>query len=157
MAAPTGTAEDTRAGNFSSVPGMDIERAREFLGRNHRAVLITTRADGSPQGSPVVAGVDSEGRAVVSTRETAMKAAHVRRTPRAALCVMQDSFFGEWIQVEGPARLIPLPRALDDLVALYRQVAGEHADWDDYRTAMERERRVLLAISIERAGPDRSG
>ncbi len=136
---------------------MDIDRAREFLEHNHRAVLIITRADGSPQASPVVAGIDHEGRAVVSTRETAMKAHHVQRTPRAALCVMQDSFFGEWIQVEGPARLIPLPQAMDGLIALYRQVAGEHPDWDEYRRSMDHERRVLLAISIARAGPDRSG
>ncbi len=136
---------------------MDPDRAREFLSRNHRAVIITTRSDGSPQASPVVAGIDGEGRAVVSTRETAMKAAHVRHTSRAALCVMQDSFFGDWIQVEGPAHLVPLPQAMEGLVALYRQVAGEHPDWDDYRSAMERQRRVLLAIDIERAGPDRSG
>jgi hypothetical protein len=34
-------------------------------------------------------------------------------------------------------------------VALYRQIAGDHPDWDDYRAAMVRDRRVLLLISID--------
>ena len=50
-----------------------------------------------------------------------------------------------------------LPEAMDGLVDYYRRVAGEHPDWDDYRAAMERERRVLLRITVERAGPNRSG
>ncbi len=109
------------------------------------------------QMSPVVAGIDHQGRAVVSTRETAMKTIHVRRRPRAALCVMPDEFFGPWVQVEGPAGIVPLPEAMDGLVELYRSVAGEHRDWREFRSAMEAERRVLLTITIERAGPDRSG
>ncbi|MGH9066803.1 MAG: PPOX class F420-dependent oxidoreductase [Acidimicrobiales bacterium] len=136
---------------------MDPDAARRFLGDHHRAVLVTTRSDGRPQASPVVAGLDAEGRAVVSTREAAMKTAHVRARPWAALCVMPDGFFGEWVQVEGRADILPLPEAMDGLVALYRAVAGEHEDWDEFRSAMESERRVLLRISIERAGPNRSG
>jgi hypothetical protein len=46
---------------------------------------------------------------------------------------------------------------MDGLIAYYRQVAGEHPDWDEYRAAMERERRVLLRMTIERAGPDTAG
>ena len=47
--------------------------------------------------------------------------------------------------------------AMDSLVRYYRYVAGEHPDWNDYRQAMQRERRVLLRIRIDRAGPNRSG
>jgi PPOX class probable F420-dependent enzyme len=136
---------------------MDLDEARQFLRQHHRAVMITTRADGRPQASPVTVTVDDEGRAVVSTRETARKAAHLRRTPRAALCVFTDRFFGPWVQVEGPVDLQPLPDAMEPLVAYYRAVAGEHPDWNDYRAAMERERRVLVRMRIERAGPDRQG
>ncbi len=50
-----------------------------------------------------------------------------------------------------------LPDALDPLIDYYRQVAGEHPDWEDYRQAMARERRVVIRITIDRAGPDRSG
>jgi hypothetical protein len=40
----------------------------------------------------------------------------------------------------------PHDAAADELVALYRAVAGEHADWDDYRAAMVRDRRVVVRL-----------
>ncbi len=86
-----------------------------------------------------------------------MKTANVRRRPWAELCVVSDQFFGPWVQVEGTVDLLELPAAMDELVAYYRSISGEHPDWDDYRQAMERERRLLLRITIERAGPDRAG
>lgn len=136
---------------------MDIDEARQFMRQHHRAVLATTRADGQPQLSPVLAAIDDEGQAIVSTRETAMKVRNVRRDPRASLCVMTEAFYGQWVQVEGTASIISLPEAMEPLVAYYRLVSGEHPDWDEYRQAMQRERRVLLRISIERAGPNRAG
>jgi len=136
---------------------MDADSARAFLRDNHRAVLATYRGDGRPQLSPVSVTVDDEGYAVVSTRETAAKTKNLRRDPRASLCVFSDAFFGPWVQVEGTATVVSLPDAMEPLVAYYRSVAGEHPDWDDYRAAMERERRVLLRVAIERAGPDVSG
>ena len=136
---------------------MDAEEARQFLKSNHRAVLATMRSDGRPQMSPVTAGVDGEGMAVVSTRETAMKTRNLRRDPRAFLCVMNDGFYGAWVLIEGRATIVPLPDAMEGLVDYYRRIAGEHPDWDEYRAAMEQQRRVLLRIDIERAGPDRSG
>jgi PPOX class probable F420-dependent enzyme len=136
---------------------MDLDRAREFVRAHHRAVLATTRSDGRPQLSPVAAGVDDGGRVVISTRETAMKTKNLERDPRASLCVMNDRFFGEWVQVEGTAEIIRLPDAMDLLVDYYRRVSGEHPDWDDYREAMRRERRVIVAVTLSRAGPDRSG
>lgn len=136
---------------------MDLERAREFVRAHHRAVLATTRSDGLPQLSPVTAGVDDVGRVVISTRETAVKTKNLARDPRASLCVMNDGFFGEWVQAEGTAEIIHLPEAMDLLVDYYRKVSGEHPDWDDYRQAMTRDRRVIVAITLTRAGPDRSG
>ncbi len=136
---------------------MDPERAAPFLAENHRAVLVTTRNDGRPQTSPVVCGFDDGGAVTISTRETAMKVRNARRRREVSLCVLSDRFFGPWVQVDGRAEIVPLPEAMDGLIALYRQVAGEHPDWDDFRAAMERERRVLLRIQIERVGPDREG
>jgi PPOX class probable F420-dependent enzyme len=136
---------------------MDLDEARSFVAANHRAVLCTRRADGSPQLSPVVVGVDAEGRLVLSSRETAYKVRNLRRDPRASLCVFTDGFFGPWVQLDGRAEVISLPEAMEGLVDYYRRLAGEHPDWDDYRRAMERERRVLVRVTIERAGPDRSG
>jgi PPOX class probable F420-dependent enzyme len=136
---------------------MEPEAAREHLRSNHRAVLATMRQVGTPQMSPVVCAVDDEGYVVVSTRETAMKTKNVRRDPRAWVCGFSDRFFGPWVAIEGNVEIVSLPAAMDGLVDYYRRVAGEHDDWDDYRAAMERERRVLLRIDITRAGPDHSG
>ena len=136
---------------------MDPDRAREFLRSNHRAVLATSRSDGRPQLSPVTAAVDAEGRVLVSTRETAIKANNLARDPRATLCVLNDRFFGEWIVLDGTAEIIHLPEALEVLIDYYRRAAGEHPDWDSYREAMQREQRVILRITITRAGPDTSG
>jgi PPOX class probable F420-dependent enzyme len=136
---------------------MDIEAARQFVREHHRAVLATRRADGRPQLSPVLVGVDAAGRAMISTRETALKTRNMRRDPQVSLCVMSDGFFGPWVQIEGLATLLSLPEALEELVDYYRRVAGEHPHWDEYRQAMEKEQRVLVRITIDRAGPDRSG
>ena len=136
---------------------MDVSTAREFLREHHRAVLVTFRADGWPQTSPVTAAVHDDGFVVVSTRETAMKVHNLRRDPRASLCVLSDEFFGPWVQMDGTVEIVSLPEAMDGLVDYYRRVSGEHPDWDDYRAAMARDRRVLLRLSIERAGPNRSG
>jgi PPOX class probable F420-dependent enzyme len=136
---------------------LDIERAASFLRDHHRAVLATTRADGRPQLSPVTVAVDDAGRVMISTRETAVKARNLRRDPHASICVFTDNFFGEWVQVEGIAEIIRLPDALDLLVDYYRRVSGEHPDWADYAAAMQRDRRVLVRITIDRAGPDVSG
>ena len=136
---------------------MDADAAREFLRERHRAVLVTFRRDGRPQTSPVAAAVDDEGRVVISTRETAMKTHNLRRDPRASLCVLSDEFYGPWAQVDGTTEIVSLPDALEPLVDYYRRVAGEHDDWDDYRAAMEREKRLLLRMTVEKAGPSISG
>lgn len=136
---------------------MDIDEAREFLRTHHHAVLITKRRDDSPQASPVSVGVRDDGLLAISTREPAMKTHNVLRDPTVSLCVLSDTFFGSWIQVDGTAEVRYLPEVMDDLVAYYRSVAGEHPNWDEYREAMVREKRVLLVVSPTRAGPNRSG
>jgi PPOX class probable F420-dependent enzyme len=136
---------------------MDLDQAREFLRRHHRAVMATRHPSGRLQMSPVLVALDDAGRAVVSTRETARKTRNLDRDPWVTLCVMTDRFFGEWIQVDGEAEVVRLPEALDLLVDYYRSVVGEHPDWEDYRAAMQRERRVLVRVTINRAGPDTHG
>ncbi|HEY3673136.1 MAG TPA: PPOX class F420-dependent oxidoreductase [Acidimicrobiia bacterium] len=136
---------------------MDLDRALDFVREHHHAVMLTRRRDGAPQMSPVACNVDADGRIVVSTRETAMKTAHLRREPSVALCVLSDGFFGDWIQIEGTAEVVSLPEAMEPLVDYYRTTSGEHPDWDDYRAAMAREQRVIVRITPERAGPDRAG
>ncbi|MFI5052840.1 MAG: PPOX class F420-dependent oxidoreductase [Acidimicrobiia bacterium] len=136
---------------------MNLDEAREFIREHHDAVLLTYRRDGSPQMSPITCNVDPAGHVVVSTRETALKTKNLRRDPRLSLCVVSQGFYGDWIQVDGVAEVVSLPDAMEPLVDYYRSLRGEHPDWDDYRAAMVRDRRVIVRITIERAGPDRSG
>ena len=136
---------------------MDIDAALYFVRTRHRAVLGTLKTDGTPQLSPVTVGVDAAGHVVISTRQTAYKVRNIRRDPRVWLCVFPDGFFGEWVQIEGTAAIVELPDAMEGLVDYYRGISGEHPDWDDYRAAMERDQRVLLQVTISKAGPDISG
>jgi PPOX class probable F420-dependent enzyme len=136
-----------------------MERAEvlSFLRGNHRGVLATYRRDSSVQMSPVVAGVDHDGLVVISTREGAAKTANLRRDPRAGLVAFTDNFFGPWAMVWVTVEVISLPAALPLLEDYYRLVAGEHHDWAEYRRAMLEERRVLLRLTIQEAGPRRLG
>ena len=136
---------------------MDIAKAQQFLRDNECAVLATTRRNGQIQMSPITVGLDAEGRAIISSRETAYKVRNLRHRPQASLCVFVDEFTGPWVQANGTAEIVSLPEAMELLVEYYRQVAGEHPDWDDYRRAMQQDQRVLIRITIESAGPDHKG
>ncbi len=107
--------------------------------------------------SPVTCAVDDDGRVLISTRETAIKTRNLRRNPFASVCAFPDSFYGSWVQAEGMAEIVSLPDAMELLVQYYRSVSGEHPDWDDYRAAMVRDHRVIIRLTISRAGPTVSG
>jgi PPOX class probable F420-dependent enzyme len=133
---------------------MQLDRAKEFLKNHHHGVLATRRKNGALQMSPVTCGLDGEGRAVISSRETAYKVNNLRRDPRAALCAFTANFHGGgWTQINGTAEIISLPQALDTLVYLQRQVYGEHKSWAEFHQRMAREKRVIIRISIESYGP----
>jgi PPOX class probable F420-dependent enzyme len=137
---------------------MDLDEARTILRSQHHAVLATWRGDGTPQLSPVTVGIDEAGYPEISSRHTAYKVRNLRRDPRAYLCVFPDTFYGgRWIQLDGTVQIVDLPDAMEPLVEYYRRISGEHPDWDDYRAAMVRDQRVLLRMTVSRAGPDRTG
>jgi PPOX class probable F420-dependent enzyme len=133
------------------------DEARAFVANNHRAVLVTRRADAALQTSLVTVGVDAGGKVVISSRETAYKTRNLRRDPRATVCVLSEAFFGPWIQIDGTAEIIALPEAMNLLIDYYRRISGEHPDWDDYRRAMKEQKRVLIRVSMDRVGPERAG
>jgi PPOX class probable F420-dependent enzyme len=137
----------------------DVDRAElvEFLRPRHHVVLLTTRADGTPQGSPVTAGVDAEGRIVVSTYPERAKAVNVARTGRASVIALSEDFDGPWVQVDGDAELITLPDAVEPLVEYFRCISGEHSDWDEYRRAMTDQGKALIRITPTRWGPVATG
>ncbi|MBA2956246.1 TIGR03618 family F420-dependent PPOX class oxidoreductase [Nocardioides sp. MAH-18] len=130
---------------------MEIEQAVAAVRANSHAVLTTLRQDGRPQLSNVLVGVGDDGLLRVSTTADRAKYANLRRTPWAAVLVDGESFWS-YAVVEGDVTLSevaadPHDATTEELVALYRSLGGEHDDWDDYRAAMVRDRRVVVRIS----------
>jgi PPOX class probable F420-dependent enzyme len=136
-----------------------VDRAglTEFLAGRHQMILLTTRKDGSVQGSPVTAGVDDQGRIVVSTYPGRAKATNVARSGTASVVVLSADFNGPWVQVDGDAELITLPEAVEPLVDYFRSISGEHPDWDEYREAMTKQGKALIRITPTRWGPVATG
>lgn len=136
---------------------VDREELLAFLRDRHHMVLLTRRGDGGVQGSPVTAGVDAEGRIVVSTYPERAKATNVVRRPTASVIVLSEDFNGPWVQVDGDAELLTLPEALEPLVDYFRSIAGEHSDWAEYRSAMAEQGKALIRITPTRWGPIATG
>ena len=121
-------------------------------------MLATFRRDGRVQQSPVTAGVDGEGRVIISVTEDRAKTRNARRDPRVSLCVFNDAFYGRWVQVEGTAEFADGEDRLDALVDYYRRLSGEHSDWAEYRAAMERDPGCCCASrSSARPGSESGG
>lgn len=120
---------------------------------NSLGVLATIKRDGRPQMSIVTYHFDARSLAIeVSITEPRAKTRNLRRDPRASVMVASDDGWS-YAVAEGNAILTPPAAAPDDetveaLITLYRNVAGEHPDWDDYRAAMVTDRRVLLRLPI---------
>ncbi|WP_405160970.1 PPOX class F420-dependent oxidoreductase [Nocardia sp. NBC_01499] len=129
----------------------------EFLRPRHRAVLVTTRADGTPQLSPVTCGLDSQGCIAISTYPTRAKTHNARRNPQVSLCVLSDDWNGPYVQVDGRAEVLDMPEALDGLIDYFRCISGEHPDWNEYREAMVRQNKSLIRVHIDRWGPIATG
>jgi PPOX class probable F420-dependent enzyme len=142
---------------IASTDRVDREHLIDFLSPRHHAILMTTRADGRPQSSPVTCGVDGAGRIVISTYPERAKATNVRRDPRVSVCVLSDDFNGPWAQVDGRAEVLDLPEALEPLVEYFRCISGEHPDWDEYRQAMRQQGKSLIRVTIESWGPVATG
>ncbi|HEY2765354.1 MAG TPA: PPOX class F420-dependent oxidoreductase [Pseudonocardiaceae bacterium] len=136
---------------------VDLAGLLDFVRPRHRAVLLTGRADGTPQASPVSCGVDTAGRVVVSTYPQRAKAVNVRRTGTASVVVLSAEFDGAWVQVDGDAEVLDVPEAVEPLVEYYRSISGEHPDWDEYREAMRRQNKSLIRITPRRWGPVATG
>ena len=120
-------------------------------------MLLTQRADGSPQASPVTCGVDEAGRIVVSTYPERAKTINARRSGLAGVVVLSDDFGGPWVQVDGDAEVLDMPEALEPLVEYFRAISGEHPDWDEFREAMRRQGKSLIRITPRRWSPIATG
>jgi PPOX class probable F420-dependent enzyme len=128
----------------------------ELLGAQNRGVLVTLRRNGRPQLSNVsYAWEAGEQTIVVSTTDDRAKTANLRRDPRVSFYVTSGDFWS-YVVVDGHAELSevakdPYDAAVEELVDYYRAVNGDHPDWDDYRAAMVRDRRLVVRIRAERA------
>ncbi|WP_454791487.1 PPOX class F420-dependent oxidoreductase [Mycolicibacterium lutetiense] len=124
-----------------------------LIGGNSMGVLATIKQDGRPQLSNVSYYFDPRAVQIqVSITEPRAKTRNLRRDPRASIHVSSDDGWS-YAVAEGDAILTPPAAAPGDetvegLIALYRNIAGEHPDWDDYRRAMVDDRRVLLTLPI---------
>lgn len=136
---------------------VDLDGLLEFVRPRHRAILLTTRADGRPQGSPLTCGVDDSGRLVVSTYPERAKTRNVRRDPRVSLIVLSDEWDGPWVQIDGTAEVIDAPDSVEPLVEYFRNISGEHPDWDEYREAMVKQGKSLIRLTPERWSPIATG
>jgi PPOX class probable F420-dependent enzyme len=128
---------------------------RTLLAETKLGVLATIKSDGVPQLSPVTQFYDRDAEVIyVSMTEGRAKTANLRRDPRAALEVTSSDGWA-WATAEGPVTLTgpgtdPNGPEVEALVQYYRQAAGEHPDWDEYRSVMVSDHRVLMAMTVER-------
>ncbi|WP_055700251.1 PPOX class F420-dependent oxidoreductase [Streptomyces silaceus] len=136
---------------------VSLEELLDFVRPRHRAVLLTSRADGTPQGLPLTCGVDDAGRLVMSTYPERAKTRNARRNPRVSVIVLSDEWDGPWVQVDGVAEVLDAPESVEPLVEYYRNIAGEHPDWDEYRAAMRTQAKSLIRVTPDRWGPVATG
>lgn len=129
---------------------MEIEKALQAARDRNQSVLTTIKSDGRPQLSNVLHGVDAAGVVRISTTSNRAKYANLRRTPWAALHVNGPDFWS-YAVLEGDVELSevaaePDDEAVDELVELYRSLSGEHDNWEEYRTSMVEDQRVVVRI-----------
>ena len=138
---------------------VDLEGLLEFVRPRHQMILVTSRADGSPQLSPVTGGVDDDGRIVIATYPERAKTRNARSRPQVSVMVLSEEWNGAWVQVDGTAEVLDMPsqEAEDGLVEYFRCIAGEHSDWDEYRRAMVDQGKSLLRITPTRWGTVSTG
>ena len=132
---------------------MDRDATLEWLGAQRNGVIATIKSDGRPQLSNVAyALIGDEVHASVTADRA--KTRNLRRDPRVSMHVTTAQFY-PYVVVEGIAQLSEVTRRTDDqtadmLVEVYRAIAGDHPDWDEYRQAMVDERRLVLSFAVDR-------
>lgn len=145
------------APNIATNTRVTRDELLDFVRPRHRALLITRRADGTPQASPLTCGVDDSGRIVVSTYPERAKTRNAKRDARVSVVVLSDEWNGPWVQIDGTAEVVDTPDSVEPLVEYYRNIAGEHPDWDEYRQAMVKQGKSIIRITPERWGPVATG
>jgi PPOX class probable F420-dependent enzyme len=130
---------------------MDLSTALSFVREHRNGVLVTQKRDGRPQLSNIIYAVGEDGVVRISITADRAKAKNLARAPIASLHVTRDDFYA-YVVLEADVELSPVAAAPDDaavdeLVALYRAMVGEHDHWDDYRAAMVRDQRLVARLT----------
>ncbi len=149
--------DDPRARNMAADVEVDRQGMIDFVKERTKWVLVTTRADGSPQMSLVTGGITDEGDLMVSSYPGRAKVMNARRDSRVSVLVMGDEFNAQWVQIDGEAQVADMPAAADELVEYFRSIKGEHPDWDEYRQAMADQGKSAIRIRPTRWGPISKG
>ncbi|MCI3240907.1 PPOX class F420-dependent oxidoreductase [Streptomyces spinosisporus] len=145
------------APNIATNTAVSRDELLDFVRPRHRAILLTRRTDGSPQASPLTCGVDDSGRIVVSTYPERAKTRNAKRDERVSLVVLSDEWNGPWVQIDGTAEVIDSPDSVEPLVEYFRNISGEHPDWDEYREAMVKQGKSIIRVTPVRWGPVATG
>jgi PPOX class probable F420-dependent enzyme len=134
---------------------MELKDALTYAKQHKQGVLITLKADGRPQSSNILYDLGADGIIRISATADRAKAVNARRDKRVSLHVTAEDFWS-YAVIEGDADVTPTAAATDDatvdeLVELYRELQGEHPDWDEYRASMVTDRRLVIRIRPIRA------
>lgn len=129
------------------------DKVRRFLESNHAAVMTTLKSDGTPHVARVGVGL-VDGKLWSSGTQTRLRTGHLRRDPRATLAVLDYSNPYRWMGLETRVTIREGDSAVDDNLALYRVLAGEPDDLQEYRDAMVAEQRLVYEFTVERAYGD---
>ena len=122
---------------------------REFIEENSPAIMVTLRKDGTPHVARVDVGL-VDGKLQSSGTADRIRTQHLRRDPRATLCVLGSDGY-RWLGLECKVRVLDGDDAPQLNLALYRSIAGEPDDVDEYLEAMVKERRLVYEFEIEKA------
>jgi PPOX class probable F420-dependent enzyme len=133
---------------------MNLDDALDYARQHPKAVLATVKADGRPQLSNIMFAVGPDGLIRISVTASRAKTANMRRDPRVSLHVTAPDFWS-YAVIEADAELTPVTAdpgdaTADELVALYRSMQGEHPDWDEYRSAMVADQRLVARLTPTR-------
>jgi PPOX class probable F420-dependent enzyme len=134
---------------------MELDAALSFARDHRRGVLVTQKRDGRPQLSNIAYAVGDDGVIRISITADRAKYKNLRRTPIASLHVTREDFYA-YVVLEADVELSavaqsPNDATVEELVAYYRALAGEHDDWDDYRRAMVADHRLVVRLEPTKA------
>ena len=134
---------------------MQLSTALDFIRARHHGVVVSLKGDGRPQLSNISYHLGDDDAVRISITAERAKYRNLVRDGRVSLHVSRDDFYA-YVVIEGNADLSPVAAApdadtVDELVELYRALAGEHSDWDEYRAAMVADRRLVLRLRATHA------